>query len=47
MKTLPLSEVKVKLSQFICEVHSRDEQIIIRRPLSLASKEQMARERAD
>jgi len=31
MKTLPLSEVKMKLSQLIDEVHSRDEQIIITR----------------
>ena len=31
MKTLPLSEVKMKLSQLIEEVHSRDEQIIITR----------------
>ena len=31
MKTLPLSEVKMKLSQLIEEVYSRDEQIIITR----------------
>ena len=31
MKTLPLSEVKMKLSQLVEEVHSRDEQIIITR----------------
>jgi len=31
MKTLPLSEVKMKLSQLIEEVHSRDERIIITR----------------
>jgi prevent-host-death family protein len=31
VKTLPLSEVKMKLSQLIDEVHSRDEQIIITR----------------
>jgi len=31
MKTLPLSEVKMKLSQLIDEVYSRDEQIIITR----------------
>jgi antitoxin YefM len=31
VKTLPLSEVKMKLSQLIEEVRSRDEQIIITR----------------
>lgn len=31
MRTLPLSEVKKKLSQLIEEIHSRDEQIIITR----------------
>ncbi len=31
MKTLPLSEVKMKLSQLIEEVRSRDEQILITR----------------
>jgi len=31
VKTLPLSEVKTRLSQLIDEVHSRDEQILITR----------------
>ena len=29
MKTLPLSEVKMKLSQLVDEVHERDEEIVI------------------
>lgn len=31
MKTLPLSEVKMKLSQLIDEISSRDEEVIITR----------------
>ena len=29
MKTIPLSEVKMKLSQLVDEVHERDEEIVI------------------